>query len=258
MEWGPGGSTATDTTLRRSAANVLKTDDSFVSALSVGVGGDLSVGGGVGVLGLLNATTAPTANPSGGVVAYSNSGQFTTRNPNGLVLRLNGATGLSTGTNSLASFASETALATVTIPAGDMVAGATYRIRAWGTGGMLATATMTFRTRIGGLAGTQLSSGIAPAHASSTTSGRTWTVETYLVCLSTGTTGSVLGQQILHSLMDTTTTSTTTAPVVRIDGNATVTVDTTVSNDYLLSVQPSASSASNNITFRGAIMERVS
>ena len=83
MEWGAGGSSATDTTLRRSAANTLKTDDSFVAALNLGVGGDLDVGGGVGVLGFANANTAPTASPSDGVVVYSTGDQLTTRTPTG-------------------------------------------------------------------------------------------------------------------------------------------------------------------------------
>ena len=38
MEWGPGGSTETDTNLYRSAANVLRTADSFIVDTNVGIG----------------------------------------------------------------------------------------------------------------------------------------------------------------------------------------------------------------------------
>src|SRR5690606_7062315 len=119
MEWGGGGVSSTDTTLRRSAANTLKTDDSFVVAQNLGVGGDLSVGGGVGVIGLLNAGTAPTADPSGGVIAYSTSGQLITRNPSGLVQRINGAIGVSTSVTRSNFSSSPQALCTLTIPGDD-------------------------------------------------------------------------------------------------------------------------------------------
>lgn len=58
---------------------------SIGASASLAVGGAGSFGGGLGVISLLNATPAPSANPSGGVVLYASSlGVLTARDPNGV------------------------------------------------------------------------------------------------------------------------------------------------------------------------------
>lgn len=89
MGWG-SGSVATDTNLRRSAAATLATDNQFASVQGIQVGGaTASFGGGVGVIGLANASTAPTTNPTGGGVLYADSSSRPTwRDANGNVWSL--------------------------------------------------------------------------------------------------------------------------------------------------------------------------
>lgn len=82
LNWGSGAA-AQDTDLYRNAANELKTDDNFTSTISLSLGGSQLVAGGVGVLGLNNAGTAPTSTPSGGAVAYAKSGSVKWRGADG-------------------------------------------------------------------------------------------------------------------------------------------------------------------------------
>jgi len=84
ISWGSGAASR-DTTLYRNAAGELKTDTAFtagglvtaVGLTSTGTqrfGAGASVGGGVGVIGIGNATTVPTSNPGSGVVQYAEAG----------------------------------------------------------------------------------------------------------------------------------------------------------------------------------------
>ena len=83
-QWGPGGSTAVDTDLYRSATGVLSTDNTLTATTGVQVGSaTVALGGGSGVLGISNATTAPTSNPSGGGVIYAQSGGLLVRDSGG-------------------------------------------------------------------------------------------------------------------------------------------------------------------------------
>ncbi|MGW1949984.1 hypothetical protein ACWCRC_37475, partial [Streptomyces sp. NPDC001940] len=87
QSWGPGGTTALDTTLYRGAAGRLKTDGSFhvVQNLLVNT---TSVGAGVGVVGMANATTAPTGTPTGGGVLYVEAGALKFKGSSGTVTTL--------------------------------------------------------------------------------------------------------------------------------------------------------------------------
>ena len=238
MEWGSGGVAATDTTLRRSAANTLKTDDSFVAALNVGVGGDLSVGGGVGVLGLLNANTAPTASPTGGIILYSEDEQLKSRNEAGLVQRINGATSLFTETT-LQSFTALSEMATVTIPANDAVAGATYRIRVWGTAqaNTGTTPSYNFQLYIGGLSGTRLGQSQNITTVTSA-SNRCWQMEAHVTCLAVGSSGSFHGQMMYMGHLTTAGPGVgNTTPEIRFDGATPATsIDTTGDVDVTAAV----------------------
>ncbi|MDT8915746.1 hypothetical protein [Amycolatopsis sp. PS_44_ISF1] len=82
-EWGPGPA-ARDVNLYRSAADVLKTDDSLHVDTSIRLRTS-SLGGGVGVIAIANATTAPTSNPTGGGVLYVEAGALKYRGSSGTV-----------------------------------------------------------------------------------------------------------------------------------------------------------------------------
>jgi hypothetical protein len=83
LSWGSGAATL-DTTLYRAAAGRLKTDTALHAGTNVLVN-TTSVGGGTGVLGMANATTAPTANPSAGGVLYVEAGSLKYRGSSGTV-----------------------------------------------------------------------------------------------------------------------------------------------------------------------------
>lgn len=81
QEWGPGNA-ARDTNQYRSNPGVLKTDGALQATTSLRLN-TTSLGGGVGVLALANATTAPASNPTAGVVMYVSGGRLKIRQPDG-------------------------------------------------------------------------------------------------------------------------------------------------------------------------------
>lgn len=83
VEWGSGAATR-DAKLYRSSAGVLRTDTSFHIVQNLRLN-TTSVGGGVGVIGLANATTLPGSNPTGGGVLYAEGGALKWRGSNGTV-----------------------------------------------------------------------------------------------------------------------------------------------------------------------------
>jgi hypothetical protein len=60
------------------------------SALFCGAFETSGLGGGVGVIGIRNAATTPTSNPSSGGILYVDNGALTYRDPNGTVSRVAG------------------------------------------------------------------------------------------------------------------------------------------------------------------------
>lgn len=157
---------------------------------------------------------------------------------------------------------SEAVIGSLVIPANDMIAGAMYRLVIFGT---INTTTgppsLTIRGRFGGLAGTQFATTGTIAQVASMTT-KCYKIETYVVCLTTGGSGSVFGQ------MDVWNGATVNAanPVNFgsasnnghiMDGSTPVTVDTTASLTVAITAQWSASSASNSIVTRGVHAMRV-
>ncbi|WP_405844640.1 hypothetical protein [Streptomyces sp. NBC_01518] len=83
VTWGSGSATR-DVELYRSSANILATDHWFRATQGLRIN-TTSVGGGVGVLAMADATTAPTSNPTGGGVLYSEAGALKWRGSSGTV-----------------------------------------------------------------------------------------------------------------------------------------------------------------------------
>lgn len=81
LSWGPGNATR-DVNLYRIAAAVVGTDNSFQVGANLRINTS-SVGGGTGVIGIANAATAPTINPTGGGVLYVEAGALKFRGSSG-------------------------------------------------------------------------------------------------------------------------------------------------------------------------------
>lgn len=84
IDWGAGSASAVDTNLYRNAAGEVKTDNSLTAAGNLTVGGAQLLAGGTGVMGVNNASVAPSTTPSGGYVAYGKSGHAKYRGADGL------------------------------------------------------------------------------------------------------------------------------------------------------------------------------
>ena len=155
----------------------------------------------------------------------------------------------------VANTTTETVIATLTIPANDMVVGATYRVTAWGVASVTGTPTLVFKNRIGGVAGN--SNGTITITASSGVSNKVWRATFLAVCLTTGASGTWHGNLEVAEGVSVAGANPTTC-VVRMDGNSTVSVDTTASQDMVITADWGTASASNTLTCRGFLAERIS
>ncbi|MCX5253640.1 hypothetical protein OOK27_05555 [Streptomyces canus] len=153
----------------------------------------------------------------------------------------------------VANTTTQTAIATYTIPASDAVAGAVYRIKAWGTLGVTGTPTITFVCKLGGTGGATMVTFPAVTVRSGATDGF-WELEFYLACATTGGSGTWAPMaKYTHNFLTSVTTYTPIGPITA----APVTRDTTIANDMVLCATWSAASSSNTITCRGFAGERV-
>jgi len=225
MGWGPGSS-STDTNLYRSSANVLATDD------SLNVGGSLTV----------TASANLDDTLVGGNLII---GSATYRN------RLSTVTTVS-------NTVTETALATMTIPANDLVAGAIFRMRVVGVASVTGTPTMTFRTRIGGTGGTQLSTS-GSITFSSGVQNKPWGVEFYMTCVTTGASGTMRAWgQTTENFATAGNGPTISGATSRLDvSTSAITSDTTIARDLVVTATWGTASASNTLTSFIAVIERV-
>jgi hypothetical protein len=214
MAWGPGSSTAVDTNFYRSAASTLKTDNNFSTGGSVTVGTDIK---------LVNGTTT-----------YRNA--------------------LSTGPTTVANTTTETVIAIATIPANDAVAGAIYRMTAYGTASTTGTPNFTIMARLGGVAGTTMAS-IGPSATASAIAGRPWHAVYYLRCVSTGTSAVWSPTFVVYHNM---TTAAQIGNNIQLPNTtADQTVSSTVSEAMVLTWTWGTASASNTATCTGVVFERV-
>jgi hypothetical protein len=213
------GTGAPDTNFYRSAADNLKTDDNFTANGTLTAGGDVNVGG--------NLTfTANSAEKNADL----------------------------SGTTTVSNTTSESVIATYTVPANDMVVGATYKLTAWGTASVTGTPTLTWKNKAGGVAGT--GNATVPATASSGVTNKVWKVEALFVCLTTGGAGTWHGNLTVQEGVSVAGANPVVA-VTRMDGNSTTSIDTTASKDLVITFTWSAASASNSLICRGYTAERI-
>lgn len=203
LNWGPGGSTALDTVLARTATGRL-------------------------------ALTGTNAALTIGSATYRNA--------------------LSSGPTTVANTVTETVIATATIPAGDAVAGAIYRMTAYGTASSTGTPNFTINARLGGVSGTTMA-GIGASPTASAISGRPWHAVYYLRCVSSGASASWSPTFVVYHNL---TTAAQTGNNIQLpNSTANQTVDSTVSQAMVLTWTWGTASASNTATCTGVVFERV-
>lgn len=141
----------------------------------------------------------------------------------------------------------ETVIGVYTIPASQAAVGSAYRLRVCSNVSFLASAQLTWRARIGGVAGTLLAT-MGPTTASGTgQTNKESIVDLDVRCATTGASGTWFAS--FHEVRNWTQTgSVGEVQLSSSDGN--ITKDTTVSNDLVVTAQWAAASASNTLTAR--------
>lgn len=201
--WGPGGASATDVNLARTATGRL-------------------------------ALTGTNAALTIGSATYRNL--------------------LSTGPTTVANTITETVIATATIPASDAVAGAIYRMTAYGVASTTGTPNYTITARLGGLAGTGMAA-IGPTATASAISGRPWHAVFYLRCVSAGASAVWSPTFVVYHNMITAAQVGNNIQLPNSTANQTV--DSTVSEAMVLTWIWGTANASNTATCTAVVFERV-
>lgn len=153
----------------------------------------------------------------------------------------------SSASTTVGNTTTETVVAVYSIPAAQAAVGSVYRVTAVGNISFLASAQLTWRLRIGGVAGTVLGS-MGPTSASGTgQTDKEFHVRSNVVCLSTGASGTWFAD--FHELRNWTQAG-SVGEVQLAGSNGAITRDTTAANDLVITAQWAAASASNTLTAR--------
>lgn len=154
-------------------------------------------------------------------------------------------------TATIANSAALTALQTATVPANDVVAGATYRITGWGVYSVTGTPTLTFALYYGGIAGTVFAA-IPPITAASGITNAPFFYDAEVTFHSTTSCSSVL------RLTLATSASTDLAATYVATPSATLTgLSTSTAKDLTIGFTWSAASASNTISLTSGSIRRI-
>ncbi|MEU8902203.1 hypothetical protein [Streptomyces mirabilis] len=207
-----------DTNLYRSAANVLKTDDAFVTVGNVTVGGDLK---------LVNGTTT-----------YRNqlSAQTTVAN-----------TVTETVIASMTVPANDAAVGAVyRIKAWGTVSAAAAT-----------TPTMNWKWKIGGTGGYQMAQSQNRTAGAAGASTRAWQCVGEVVCLATGASGSFQGSLLTTEGWSVTGGPPIVSPATILDGTTPGTRDSTASQQICLTATWGTANAANTLTCLGYYAERI-
>lgn len=165
----------------------------------------------------------------------------------------------SPGNQTIFNTASEFAFATLNIPANDAAQGSCYRIKAWGTLTCSGTPTVTFKAKIGGIGGLTLATSGALTPGVASAGNRTFSLEANVSCLQTGVSGAWFGvlQGVQAFTMGSGSNPYLNAPTI-LDGISSVTKDTTVLQQFALTVQWSTASTGNTCAIQGWYAEKIS
>lgn len=180
-------------------------------------------------------------------VTVTPDGKFGIRGSNWWGSQLNPK--ITTGT--VANTTTETVVGTFTIPANDAQSGGVYRALVYGTASSTGTPTITFKVRLGGVSGQVIGTFPAITTASGVASGG-WSIETRLMCINKGATGTWSASSILSQQIASLTSAATTSALT----NGTVTVDSTVNETLVVTATWSAASASNTASTTVGLLYR--
>ncbi|NGO66818.1 right-handed parallel beta-helix repeat-containing protein [Streptomyces boncukensis] len=154
-------------------------------------------------------------------------------------------------TGTAANTTTETAVASLLIPANDALPGTGYRFSVHGQASTTGTPTLTIRVRLGGATGTVLAAFSAVTTASGI-AGRGWSVSGVLHAVVPGSTGTwTANGQLVHRL------ASTTGQALQEVTDGTVTRDSTADQALVVTAQWSAASASNTAQVLAASLNRV-
>jgi hypothetical protein len=204
-----------------------------------------------GPLTFTNQAAAP-ANPTGASVMYSTGGVLTYINPQGLVQTIVGSQGgiQTAGITTVASTSSETVLQSFPLPAADAVAGSVYKMVGWGTFSDTGTPTLAWGLRLGGVAGTSLTT------VQATTLGSSLTAAPFKYEILVNFLSATTVQPFFELDLGTSSTTGATTPYSGTPSGA-VTVSLSTAKVLVTTVTFSAASASNTISLLGGWTERV-
>lgn len=165
-------------------------------------------------------------------------------------------TGTTGSAVTLNATATETALSTLSLP-GNLPAGATFRVTAFGTISEAASTapTISFRLRIGGVSGTYLTGAGVVGFNTATPMQGSWQFQGLVTVASIGVTGTWVGNTTVTTDFASWGVNRTTSPYT--NSSDPVTRDTTISQTLAMTAQWSASSTFNSLTQYGWFWERV-
>ena len=153
----------------------------------------------------------------------------------------------SSASTTVANTTTETVVAVYSIPAAQAAAGSVYRVTAVGNISFLASAQVTWRARIGGVAGTLLAQMGATAASATPQTNKEFHVRLNALCLTSGASGTWFAD--FHEIRNWTTTG-SVGEVQLNSSDGAVTRDTTAANDLVITAQWAAASGSNTLTAR--------
>lgn len=154
-------------------------------------------------------------------------------------------------TATVANTVTETVVGTFTIPAADAQAGGVYRGTVYGTASTTGTPTLTFKVRLGGVAGQVLATFPAITTASGLVTGG-WLAEVRLMCLTNGASATWAASASLNHQIASLTAGASSPALT----NGTVTVDSTVAETLVITATWSAASASNTVSSTAGLLYR--
>lgn len=151
-----------------------------------------------------------------------------------------------------------TVLGSYTIAANTAVAGAIYRLHAWGIFSTTGTPTGRFETYLGGTGGTLLAQTPVITMGAAGKSGVPWQIWCDLTCLTTGSTGTWAPSMYFPDVFSNTGTTHPISGVTAVlDGFSSDTRDTTISNTFDLAFVWGTAASGNTLTCQGLVGERV-
>lgn len=153
----------------------------------------------------------------------------------------------------LSNSTTETVIGTLNIPASDAVVGAIYRLMLFGVASVTSTPTFTLKCRLGGLAGTTAGT-LGAVTASSSVSNKAWSCHFDLVCITAGPSATWAARCHLEQAVSS---SSTTGAIVDSYPSTTITADSTLSQDMVITWAWGTASSSNTMLRQGVIAQRL-